>query len=226
VLYVSKCLLYLVHMSFNFVSSFYDLFSRLVFGDKLLLAQREFLPTIKAGASILFLGGGTGKVLNTLLEQTSNTQIDFIEPSAGMLKRAKKNLDEKFSGRVNFINGDQNSVSPGKEYDVALVFFVYDLFREEEALRFTGKIHGALKSGGELLFTDFFPPVGRKQKIILALMYFFFRLLAKISARALPDYQKVIAPSCFHLHDEKLFMSGFVKSRRYRKEMSSISVQR
>ncbi|MEO8146283.1 MAG: class I SAM-dependent methyltransferase [Bacteroidia bacterium] len=204
--------------NFNHIASIYDMLARLIFGSNLYNAKIHFLNVIKHGSNILIIGGGTGDILNKLLTSTQNTVVDFIEPSQGMIKNARQNLLPEFVNRVNFINDNHNIITHHKQYDVVMAFFIFDIFKQDEALLISKKINDSLKENGLWLFADFFYTENYFQRCLIWLMYRFFKITTGISANKLPDYDVIFKQLKVALTHEKYFMKGLVKARVYKKE--------
>ncbi len=202
--------------SYDAVAPFYDLLSRIVYGKKLLHAQRCFLSDIPNGSRVLFLGGGTGKVLPQLL-QLEGISVDYIEPSGAMMRRAMKRAAGEAKQSVQFIQGDHTQLPAHVQYDAVLTFFVLDMFTELKAIEFTDIVDASLKPGALWLLADFFPSRNIVHRALLKGMYLFFHLATGIQTRQLPDYDKALNRHDFHRRAEKKFMQGFIRSCVYRK---------
>ena len=79
---------------FDPIASWYDRLGKIVFFDRLHIAQKEYLNQLKQGNSLLILGGGTGRILEDIDRLGLNLNIDFVEPSSEMIKKAKQTGDE------------------------------------------------------------------------------------------------------------------------------------
>lgn len=202
--------------SYDAVAPFYDLLSRLVYGKKLLHAQQYFLKEIPDGSRVLFLGGGTGKVLPQLL-QIPGISVDYVEPSAAMLHRAMKRLSGQTKQSVQFIPSDHTQLPANVQYDAVLTFFVLDMFTELKAAEFTDIVNASLKPGALWLLADFFPPRNILYRALLKVMYLFFHFTTGIQTWQLPDYDKVLNRHGFHCNAEKKFMEGFIRSCVYKR---------
>jgi len=198
--------------NFNLIAPVYDQLAFFVFGNNLTEAKKAFIRLIPENSRILLMGGGTGMILNFILEKNPSVSIDFVEPSSRMTAIAKKSLSEKFLGRINFINGDENSIPEGVQYDVCTSFFVMDCFVQAHALSFARAITSRLKQNGIWLFADFFGTNKFYHRFIVRFMYRFFKIVSRIESSSLPDYEKVFQQTGFRAAEGKIFMSGLVKS--------------
>lgn len=202
--------------SYDAVAPFYDLLSGIVYGKKLLHAQQYYLREIPKGSRVLFLGGGTGKVLPQLM-QVAGISVDYVEPSGAMLHRAMKRVTGETKQSAQFVQGDHTQLPANVQYDAVLTFFVLDMFTELKAAEFTDIVNASLKPGALWLLADFSPPPNILYKSLLKFMYLFFHLTTGIQTWQLPDYHKVLSIHGFHRHAEKKFMQGFVQSCVYRR---------
>lgn len=198
--------------NFNRIAPFYDTLAFLVFGKRLLEAKKAFFPHIPHQAHILLMGGGTGNILNDLLNSKQAVTIDYVEPSQRMLDIAVKHLRSEFRARVNFICGDEHQVPPNATYDVCTSFFVLDCFTQSHALEFARKVTSALKPDGLWLFADFFPAEFTFHRLLTAAMYGFFAMVSSIEAKVIPDYAGVFEDCGFTAAHEMELMNGFIRS--------------
>jgi len=204
--------------NFNFIAPVYDSLAFLVYGNNLIRAKKIFLQEIPARAQILLMGGGTGNILNDLIEKNPEVHVDFVEPSTAMIRIAEKNLKEKFRSRVNFISGNHLAIPSGVQYDAVTSFFVVDCFPQEDAIEFTTAITSSLKSNGLWLFADFFDTGKFHHRAMLWFMYRFFRTVAGIPASQLPDYAAIFRAVKFSVKEEKKFLNGLIRSLMLRRE--------
>ncbi|HUM47305.1 MAG TPA: class I SAM-dependent methyltransferase [Chitinophagales bacterium] len=201
--------------TFDYIAPYYDTLASFIFGKNLVNAKKEFLHLIPSHGRLLLMGGGTGTILNHLLESHPELIIDFIEASPKMLELAKKKVKAAFIHRVNFIHGTHHQISSAAKYDAATSFFVMDCLKQADALEFATVVTNALKSGGSFLFADFFPVKNFYHRILLWTMYRFFRLVAGIHATALPDYDVIFNRLKLKEKGRNNFLNGFIQSRVY-----------
>lgn len=193
---------------FDRVASFYDRLAVLVFGKEILRSQTRFLDQVKASDTVLILGGGTGQLLEYL---PKCKQVDFVEKSAKMIRRANS---RKVNQSINFINEDFFEYEPDMKFDVIICPFFLDCFNEEHLGKALHKVMDYLKTGGRLIVSDFDQKGTRK--ILSRLMHLFFRVFASLQSNRLkPIHSKVIAGG-FVLIEEDFFYQNMIFSRLYR----------
>jgi ubiquinone/menaquinone biosynthesis C-methylase UbiE len=198
--------------NFNRIAPFYDTLAFLVFGRRLMEAKKAFFPLIPDQARILLLGGGTGNILNDLLNSKPAVTIDYVEPSQHMLDIAAKHLLSEFRARMNFICGDEHQVPQNANYDVCTSFFVLDCFTQSHARDFAQIVTSTLKPDGLWLFADFFPARNAFQQVLTVAMYGFFAMVSSLEARVIPDYAGVFDDCGFTAVHEMELMNGFIRS--------------
>ncbi|HET9054496.1 MAG TPA: class I SAM-dependent methyltransferase, partial [Cyclobacteriaceae bacterium] len=190
----------------------YACLSRIVFGKTIERAQHHFLNLIKPHDQVLILGGGSGDLLRTLLKLQPHITVDYIDISPRMIALAKQKTPE--TAPVNFIVGSADNI-PGT-YSVVITNFYLDLFSTETLKRIIGKIKCHVQPDGRWLVTDF---VSEKwwHKLMLWLMYRFFRIATGIEAKRLPEWQTLNDPQILEIESVK-FYGSFIKSAMFRVE--------
>ncbi|CAN5280627.1 class I SAM-dependent methyltransferase [soil metagenome] len=191
---------------------FYDRLSRLVYGDALVNAQVWLLPYIPAGANILVVGGGTGRILEELAKiHPGGLHITYAEVSAKMIALAKKrNIGQN---RVTFINDAIENIDQPVNFDVVITAFLFDNFTEPTLGKIFNHIHSLLKPGGLWLYTDFQHTGKWWQWLLLRSMLLFFRILCGVEASKLPDVQKHFDQNNCRLIAQKTFFNEFIISK-------------
>ncbi|RAK65968.1 class I SAM-dependent methyltransferase [Hymenobacter edaphi] len=178
---------------FDSVAAFYDPLARLVFGPTLLRAQRAALqaglPAAGAAPRVLFIGGGTGRVLPELLAARPDAQVLYLEASARMLRQAAELLQRRpeAAGQVSFRHGTEAALLPAEQFDVIVAFFLFDLFPPAELAALLARLHCHAHGGTRWLVADFAPPRRGWQRGLQWLMYRFFGLTSGVRGRQLPD---------------------------------------
>ena len=201
-------------MSFDLVAPIYDTLSRLVFGRSLQRAQTLFLPEIGPDSTILIVGGGTGFLLPDVLTRSKPKRILFVESSRQMLLRARRRVESHpLAGRVDFRLGTEADIRPGETFTVVMLPFVLDL-SPDTILKtaFLPPLLRATAPGGLWLITDFVNSPGRLHRLILRMMYLFFRLVSGIRATRLPDTHRLLAEAGLTLLNRQLTAGGQVEA--------------
>jgi tRNA (cmo5U34)-methyltransferase len=197
---------------FDFLTPFYDGLARFFIGEDMVNAQLHFLKFFRGCNHLLILGGGSGWILKPLCAACPELQIDYIDVSSGMIEASKENSGNH--AHINFIQGTENDI-PNRLYDGVITNFYLDLFDERSQSNVMDKIRISLTPSALWLVTDF---VQEKvwHKVMLWTMYRFFRIMARIEATQLPDWQNNMMEAGHTLCETKKFKSGFIQSNLYR----------
>jgi len=205
--------------SFDYIARYYDFLSELVFGQNLNRAKKCFFHKYPPNSEILLMGGGTGAVLNELLQMLPEATIDYIEPSAVMIKVAKKRLKKELTERINFIYGDHLAIPAGRKYDIVTSFFVLDCLKQKDASNFGKRITDHLKETGIWLFADFYGDKNIFHRGLIWCMYRFFNITTRIQATVLPDFEALFRELNFQCKEEQHFLSGLIRSKTLIRKM-------
>ena len=210
--------------SFNRVAPYYDRLSRWVFGDTLLAAQRHFLSQIPEGAHVLFLGGGTGLLLDDLLQLSQMKSITYVEASARMLAMAEKRVtqlqkDNDAFPLVYFAHGTEHDIPTAQRYSVVITNFVLDMYEPAALHKMMQRIHSKLTPEAQWLFTDFeiSKQPGKQwwHWLLVKSMFWFFRFAAGLKVDQLPDYKAGFDSIGFRVQAEKKFYGELIVSQVY-----------
>ncbi|MDB5240486.1 MAG: type 12 methyltransferase [Spirosoma sp.] len=199
---------------FDWIAPVYDALVFVVFGRRLNRAQAVFLDRIPPGASVLIVGGGTGWLLEPLLTDGRAARIVYLESSARMLARAScRMLNRQLMGTVEFRLGDERSLRSDERFDLLMTPFVLDLFTTETLQTlFIPRLRSALKENGLWLITDFIRTSVWWQRALLWSMIRFFILTARIEARHLADWQRLLSEAGLTLRERSPQVGGFVST--------------
>jgi len=204
--------------NYDHIAGIYDFLSRIIFGRHIVQAQVCFLRYIPADSRVLIVGGGTGWILDKLSdEHPQGLEIDYVESSAQMIALSqRRNFKEN---TVNFIHLPIEDFSIDKQYDVIITPFLFDNFPSAKLESVFAKLDPALKTNGLWLYTDFVCDKNKSplwQKLLLRVMYLFFRITSNIEARELISMEKYFAQS-YSIEFDSLRYFKFIRSVVYRK---------
>ncbi len=184
----------MVRPDYNRIAWCYDALARVVFGPLLERAKQALLEEVREGSKVLVVGGGTGKILACLGAKGKALSVDFVELSANMLARARRQKTTNLA--VRFHQGDIRGAN-GAGYDVIITNFFFSQFRSAEVAELLLALKPKLVAGGVLLFSDFTAPACFSDRLTGKLMYLFFRLATGIKASSFPDYDSLFAGAGF-----------------------------
>lgn len=215
--------------SFQRIAPFYDLLARLIFGNTIDQAQKQYFSLLPKRSTILFIGGGSGRVLADLVTIVQPKKITYVEASSNMIKQAQQRFlsiqkNNIYDTEMTFIHGTEQDIPALDEYDVLMTFFLFDLYPTQEAKKLAVKLSQHHKPSGIWLFADFCEGgMGFQfywKKLLLKLMYRFFSLVSNVQNQDLPDYQAIFKEMQYFSVDEKYFYHNFIISTIYRKLLS------
>ena len=206
-------------VNYDSIANIYDLVSRIVYGRQIEAAQVCLMRLIPADSRILIVGGGTGWILEKIADaHPQGLTIDYVESSAKMIALSrKKNYRDN---TVNFIHLPIEEWNSKERCDVIFTPFLFDNFKADKALMIFTNLNSLLKSQGIWLYADFVYDKIKShwwQKLLLKIMYLFFRITTDIETQKL-----VRMDACFDMSYQKefeaFFYSGFIRSDAYRKK--------
>jgi len=197
-------------MQFDFISLYYDRLSKLVFGAALENAKTSLYANIPNGAKLLFVGGGTGLPLLTLLSKNQNLKIDFVDSSNKMIAIAKKRTESYTNVKFHTVDIKQFA---GDSYDFIITEFFFDLFTKDSCVKLIASLSKKLNRNGVWIDTDFRKPQNIKSRLILKSMYQFFKIFAKVETNILVNTMPIFEAKGYRIKKERKFNSGFISSQ-------------
>lgn len=200
---------------FDAVAPVYDLLTRIVFGRSILRAQTVFLTAVPSQSKVLVVGGGTGRVAGQLLRLNPTCRIWYVDASSRMIGYARRRL-KRFSDRVEFVHGSWSDV-PSLTYDVIVTQFFLDLFSDATCATVVNALDASLSQRGYWFATDFVCREKWWERMLLKVMYRFFRRAAGIEADRLPDWINVLSRQGLIPRHEKSFYYGMIRSVWFRR---------
>lgn len=194
--------------NYDKIATRYDLIRKIVLGNAIVEAQVGLLKYVPANSRVLIVGGGTGWILEEIVKiHSSGLIIDYVESSAKMIQLSKKR--NCYLNEVNFIHQPVEEFIAATNYDAIITPFLFDNFQKEKIAIIFARLHSYLKNTGVWLYADFVydESKGRLwQKVLLKIMYLFFRITCKIETQELinmesffaPLYSKAFEQFCYH----------------------------
>ena len=193
---------------FDRLAAIYDFLARLVFGGAIDKAQQVHLAHLPPGATALVLGGGTGRFLPALLRINPDARVVFIDASSGMISRAARRV--KGTGQVRFIHGTEEDI-PAGDYDAVITPFYLDLFSDPELADVLARIGTHLKPGALWIVAEFGTERGW-HRLMIRVMYLFFRYATGLTTRALPDWAGALGQAGWHRVAVRKFYGAFIEA--------------
>ncbi|HXA10304.1 MAG TPA: class I SAM-dependent methyltransferase [Chthoniobacterales bacterium] len=211
-------------MSFDRVAPHYRWLETVAFGQQLQQARLAFVRRLEAPRRALVVGEGNGRFLAALLREDRAVRVDCVEASGRMIALARTELDVE--SRVNFIHAEIQTVKlVAQRYDLIVTHFFLDCFSKETLAAVIAKLANSAAPQAQWLVADFCQPrQGWRSlcpRLLIAMMYLFFRILAGIEARRLVDYRPFLRAEGFILAQETLSPNKMIRSELWRHTLST-----
>lgn len=195
---------------YDALAPYYDYLS-LLLGPAYKASKRLFLDRLREGDQVLYLGGGTGANLPEILGRIgSHGRVHYIEASAQMIEKARKQLTPEQLSSIVFLHQSEFSKIPKCTYDVVLTQFFLDILPEDDIEKLFKELDRRIDSDTRWIFLDFFPAVGRKW--LIKTMIWFFRLSTRNPRKDLPDYARYFVHYGWELEEKKWLHEGFIQA--------------
>lgn len=155
--------------AYNLIAPIYDSLASLIYGNKIEKASDFLISAIQEKDEILILGGGTGKILESI---PCDCHVVYIDFSMAMIKKAKK---RKFSCDVEFLNIDFRKYNSSAKFDSIMCPFFLDNFEAQELEEIFEHLKQFTKTKTKILVADFDTrELTKANNILLHLMLSFF----------------------------------------------------
>ncbi len=178
-------------MSFDRLAPHYRWMEAVLAGEKLQRCRARFLERVDGSARICIGGEGHGRFLVACRRRLPDARITCLDASQAMLIRAARRLRAAGlpSTNTEFIQADlQRWKGPTGQFDLIATHFFLDCFAAAELAAVIRNLAAAAAPASAWLISDFRVPAAgpaRWRALILhRLMYWFFRGVTGISARA------------------------------------------
>jgi tRNA (cmo5U34)-methyltransferase len=203
-------------MSFDFIAPLYDRLATLVFGNTLTVAQQWCAERVPLHSRVLVLGGGTAALLPRVMAAQPQ-RVLYLEASAAMLDLARQRMEgSPATELIDFRHGTEADLTAHDVFDVIMLPFVLDLYTEQTLSRqLIPRLIRALAEPGMLLICDFEQPKTRWQRLQLWTMIRFFRVVADLDIRQLPDWPTLLLQIGFVDMEHTFLRNGQVRLGRW-----------
>jgi SAM-dependent methyltransferase len=205
---------------FDRLAPAYAALERLTFGRLLHRCRTTHLGRLGDCRRALVLGDGDGRFLADLLRTHPDLSADSLDVSPGMIGLARRRVARVPGAlpRARFIVADARTTPPpANGYDLVVTNFFLDCFPPAELALVIRRAAAACAPRAIWVDGDFrLPasgPVRPVARVLLALMYAFFRLTTRLPAGHLTDPGPYLAVEGFHLINEVSWLRGFLSAR-------------
>jgi ubiquinone/menaquinone biosynthesis C-methylase UbiE len=205
--------------NFDRLAPFYRVMEAVSAGGKLQRCRMAFLHEIPTPGKILLAGEGHGRFLPECVRRFPHAKIVVVDSSARMLEIARSKVD---SERVEFVRvelPDWNAGSGG--FDLIVTNFFLDCFPADELAQVIARLSELAAPAANWLLADFeIAPAGParwRSRIIVSLLYQFFKLATGLKAGALASPDADLEKSGFSRHRRITSEWGLLKSEWWRR---------
>ncbi len=206
-------------MSFDRLAPVYRAMERVLAGDKLQRCRLTYLSQTKSARKALLLGEGAGRFIVPLLQTNPTVQITCVDASAGMLQQTQLALEAAglSTERIEFIHADALHWQPTTGgYDLVSTHFFLDCFRAEQLNSLIPRLTSLITPDATWLISDFCVPAQGfsrlRARLILWLMYRFFRVVTRLPASHLVDYTAHMQQNGFQLAARQTYDWGLLRA--------------
>ncbi|MEO8615836.1 MAG: class I SAM-dependent methyltransferase [Luteolibacter sp.] len=210
-------------MSFDRLAPFYRAMEFFTAGGKLQRCRTVLLGKIPVPGKILLAGEGHGRTLRAVLEKFPDAEIVVVDSSAGMLKVARGNVPA--GARVDFVLADLLTWEGRRgDFDLIVTNFFLDCFAEDQLALVVSNLAKMAAPQADWLLADFQVAEGRvaslRSKVILGLLYAFFRAVCGLEATKLHPPDAALAQVGFSRQHRVLSDWGLLKSEWWAREQA------
>lgn len=204
-------------MNFDRLAPHYRWIEALFAGGRLQRCRTSMLDVISAPKSVLIYGEGNGRFLVELIRRFPQAAVTVVEASAVMVDLARSRLqrDGLESAAVTFVQADALTWEPpASSFDLIVTCFFLDCFQEDQLQKLMPVFANAATPDAQWLLADFqIAPSGLRRlrsRVIVVLLYAFFRQITRISARELVDVQPYLRAAGFMRREHRKFDHGLL----------------
>lgn len=207
--------------NYNRIAWLYDTLASWVFRDNIFKSQQHFISYLMPHDQVIIIGGGSGKILESINGLNIPLRIDFIEPSDAMIEKARKRILDSSNLIVNFHQTRFEHFEIFDKYDWVCCFYFLDLFNKESLRSNLERIKRFMHERSGLIVSDFQNIERAWWKTVLSgMMHCFFKYSTNLESSQLKDINGLILDAGFRKEKVAFFFSKFIFSAFYRKEVS------
>jgi ubiquinone/menaquinone biosynthesis C-methylase UbiE len=197
-------------MSFDALAPHYRWMERLLAGEKLQRCRTAFIERIANNQEILILGQGAGRFVAKLAAINRTARITCLDSSSGMLRMTEKALrrENNFSNRIELLHCNILTwIPPEARFDGIISHFFLDCFTPSQLEEIVRRVAISARPRALWLLSDFNQPEFGLSKwrarVILWVMYRFFRLLTRLPASDLVSPDAFLQKNGFQLCERR-----------------------
>jgi ubiquinone/menaquinone biosynthesis C-methylase UbiE len=199
-------------MSFDILAPHYRWLELVSAGEKLQCCRTAHLARVPMARRILILGEGNGRFLVECHRQFPHATIIVVDASARMIELARNRLSRRGveQNRIDFICADALTwESPTGAFDLIVTHFFLDCLRPDQLELLIPKLARAAAPNAHWLLADFQAAGSgwrrQRSRVILWLMYRFFIVATRLSARRLTAPDNLLERHGFKLRAREIY---------------------
>lgn len=211
-------------MSFDALAPHYTWMEAVLAGKRLQECRTTWLDVLNGCGDILIAGVGQGHFLAQCARRFPEARITSVDSSPVMLRHAQRRA-EKAGARMaalEFVDAAlPNWRAPSASFDAIVTHFFLDCFAPDELGVVVATLASAARPGASWLVSDFaVPPRGlarHRARAVHALMYAFFRPVARVSARAVTEPDSLLMEHGFQLAGRRNAEWGLLRADHWKR---------
>jgi len=200
-------------MNCDRIAAFYRWLEYAVFGRALERRRAAFLAEVAGARRVLALGDGDGRALAALVAAAPSARVDYVDSSAKMLELARARAG---TDRVHYRQADARALQFNETlgesgYDLIVTHFFLDCFDDAELRALVEKTARAAAPAAYWVVSEF-RPATVYARLLIAVMYAFFRRATGLKTRRLADHHPHFLHHGFRLERVERTWSGMLAS--------------
>lgn len=214
-------------MNFDRIAPFYNAMETWFAGRCLQACRTAFLGRLSVPHQVLMAGEGHGRFLVPFRRKFPEAEIVIIDGSERMLEICARRLDEEGLSKdgITFVHSMiEDWRGDGRTFDLIVTNFLLDCLTEEQLANAVGNLASMASPEADWLIADFqIAEKGARKwrsRVILSLLYGFFRITARLEARELVPPDAALRSVGFQRIGRKTWDWELLKSEWWRRDGS------
>jgi ubiquinone/menaquinone biosynthesis C-methylase UbiE len=210
-------------MSFDALAPHYDWMEAVLAGPRLQSCRTAWLGELTGCRDILTVGEGHGRFAVACAQRHPSARLMCVDASAAMLARARRRAET--AGVATRLSWEIATLPawtpPAAAFDAVVTGFFLDCFPPETLARVIASLAAATRPGACWIVADFAVPESGaarwRARTVHALMYGFFRLATRLSARRLTPPDALLESHGFALLGRRKSEWGLLQADLWKK---------
>jgi ubiquinone/menaquinone biosynthesis C-methylase UbiE len=215
-------------MSFDRLAPHYSWMEAVLAGKRLQRCRTAWLDALTGCETLLIAGVGHGHFLRCCAQRFPELRITSVDSSATMLRHARTRVESTDArmNRLTFVHAALPEwTPPAASFDAIATHFFLDCFPPDELRAVVNALSAAGKPSAQWLLTDFTVPstglARHRARAVHAVMYSFFRRVAKIRARRVTTPDELLRREGFELRNRTSAEWGLLHSDRWQRRLAA-----